>query len=383
MPLTMTENSSRYCLYCAKTVSSDKLTDEHIWPKKLGGGRLEQNVWRTKDVCGSCNSMSGIYVDGAFMKGVLNAYDTSTGILSIREGTPVSKELCYLGTWSDEIIPNSHVAEVWMNDAVWAIHIREKETRGDWSKYVGGNPITRKQFPDKQSVIVFNKSPDLSLFEDSLTTIKQLFKRVEIFAPTVINAAEIEGLNELNEGSPHKLVKSVSDKFLHKLDAQEQLKFPMVIDVDYGARFLCKLALGVGHNIIGEKFLLSKSASKLRAYFREGDSKKRAKIGLRGVGYISSQNDVMGEILKTPSKWTFAVLLQDEALSLTVVSPTGKAMTIPISTEQKLLKKVDRQYIEGVVWTTDPNVVDATGPVPLMLHLSSRKIDIGKLGLNL
>jgi len=352
MPLTMTENSSRYCLYCAKTVSSDKLTDEHIWPKKLGGGRLEQNVWRTKDVCGSCNSMSGIYVDGAFMKGVLNAYDTSTGILSIREGTPVSKELCYLGTWSDEIIPNSHVAEVWMNDAVWAIHIREKETRGDWSKYVGGNPITRKQFPDKQSVIVFNKSPDLSLFEDSLTTIKQLFKRVEIFAPTVINAAEIEGLNELNEGSPHKF-------------------------------FLCKLALGVGHNIIGEKFLLSKSASKLRAYFREGDSKKRAKIGLRGVGYISSQNDVMGEILKTPSKWTFAVLLQDEALSLTVVSPTGKAMTIPISTEQKLLKKVDRQYIEGVVWTTDPNVVDATGPVPLMLHLSSRKIDIGKLGLNL
>jgi len=366
----MIDTDKRYCLYCANLVPNDKLTDEHIWPKKLGGGRLEQSIWRTKDVCSRCNSLSGIYVDGAFIKGVLRLYDVSTEILTSKGNSPVSKELCYIGSWSDETIPSSHIAELWLNDIFWIIHLREKESQGDWSKYVGGNPINRKRSPEKQSVIIINKSADYTLIEESLTVIKQFFKRVQIFAPTIINAADIEGLNEVNETTCDKLVSSVSKKFLHKIDVQERLKFVLMTDVDYGCRFLCKLALGVGHNIIGKKFLRSQSAKRLRAYFREADPQKRAKINLKGVGYISSKNDEIGKILRTPSKWTFAVTLHEETLCLSVISPMGKAMTIPITNERKLIVKVDNKFREGIVWATNPNVVDAIGPIPIMDYLS-------------
>lgn len=361
--------TDNYCLYCANLKPIASLTDEHIWPRALGGGRLEQEVWRTNDVCDSCNSTSGIYVDGAFIKGVLRAYDSAKDLLENREGESISSEFCYFGTWVDPVVPNTHVADILANDVVWLIHIRQKETKGEWSKFVGGNPIDRKKYPDRQAVIVFNLSPDNNLFEDSLKAARQIFKKVEIFAPTVTNAADVDGISEVDPNTI-PLIAKLSKEFLKKLDTQERFKFQIITETDFGSRLLCKLALGVGHNIIGDGFLLSSSAAKLREYFKEGDPKKRAMSDVRGISFLPSNNDGIADILKISEKWVFLVQVIDGSLILTVVSPGGKAMSVPITTEPQLIEKVDLKYKNGIIWTTNPKIVDATGPLPLMSHLT-------------
>lgn len=333
-------------------------------------------------MCGTCNSLSGIYVDGAFIKGVLSAYDSSSTILSSFAGQTVSTELCFIGSWVDDCIPDTQIAEIWLNDVVWVIHIREKETNDHWRKYVSGHPIKRKKFPEKQSIVVFNKSEDSELFENSLTTIKRMFKGVEIFAPTVTNAVDIDGISEICSRTTDKVVVAISKEFLRKIDSQESLHHQVISDTDFGSRFLCKVALGAGHNIIGEGFLLSKCANKLRAYFREDDPNQRAKIDVRGVGFISSQNDSLGEILHTPERWTFAIMSNNENLHLTAVSPAGRPMTIMITNDRKFVDLAMNEYSEGVIWTTNPTIVEASGPTPLMSFLNNKAASLRNLPPN-
>ena|ERR1700730_6272593 len=57
------------CIYCGRDKPLVDFSDEHIWPDALGGDFLEP-FWRTEDVCGRCNNLSGVFVDGAFIKSV-------------------------------------------------------------------------------------------------------------------------------------------------------------------------------------------------------------------------------------------------------------------------------------------------------------------------
>jgi hypothetical protein len=56
------------CIYCGEDKGASEFSDEHIWPEALGGDHLP-DFWRTDDVCEKCNNLSGLYVDGAFVKG--------------------------------------------------------------------------------------------------------------------------------------------------------------------------------------------------------------------------------------------------------------------------------------------------------------------------
>ena len=56
------------CIYCGEEKNPYEFSDEHIWPDALGGDDLP-DFWRTDDVCQKCNNLSGLYVDGAFVKG--------------------------------------------------------------------------------------------------------------------------------------------------------------------------------------------------------------------------------------------------------------------------------------------------------------------------
>jgi len=69
----------RRCIYCDRDKDDSEFTDEHIWPDGLGGDYLPKDVWRTDDVCGKCNNLSGLYVDGGFIKGWAGTAERFTG----------------------------------------------------------------------------------------------------------------------------------------------------------------------------------------------------------------------------------------------------------------------------------------------------------------
>lgn len=64
------------CIYCGNEKEENQFSDEHIWPTAFGGGFLPA-LWRTKDVGASCNNMSGVFVDGAFIKSFFGTMERS------------------------------------------------------------------------------------------------------------------------------------------------------------------------------------------------------------------------------------------------------------------------------------------------------------------
>jgi HNH endonuclease len=55
------------CIYCGQDKPDSAFSDEHIWPKALGGALLPL-LWRTDEVCADCNNISGLFVDGSLSK---------------------------------------------------------------------------------------------------------------------------------------------------------------------------------------------------------------------------------------------------------------------------------------------------------------------------
>jgi hypothetical protein len=70
------------CIYCGEEKNPYEFSDEHIWPDALGGDDLP-DFWRTDDVCQKCNNLSGLYVDGAFVKG----WPGEPSVLRVRSST--------------------------------------------------------------------------------------------------------------------------------------------------------------------------------------------------------------------------------------------------------------------------------------------------------
>lgn len=74
----MAEDETQTCYYCGLDKPRSDFSDEHVWPDALGGDPLP-SFWRTAEVCQGCNSMSGVFVDGAFIRGWAGAAERGTG----------------------------------------------------------------------------------------------------------------------------------------------------------------------------------------------------------------------------------------------------------------------------------------------------------------
>lgn len=55
------------CIYCGFDKPESEFTLEHILPRDIGGAACP-DLFKTRRVCGRCNSLSGLFIDGAFLK---------------------------------------------------------------------------------------------------------------------------------------------------------------------------------------------------------------------------------------------------------------------------------------------------------------------------
>ncbi|MBN2479347.1 MAG: HNH endonuclease, partial [Parachlamydiales bacterium] len=55
------------CIYCNQEKEEKEFSLEHIFPDSLGGS-FANDLFKTRQVCKRCNSLSGLYVDSAFVK---------------------------------------------------------------------------------------------------------------------------------------------------------------------------------------------------------------------------------------------------------------------------------------------------------------------------
>jgi hypothetical protein len=142
---------------------------------------------------------------------------------------------------------------------------------------------------------------------------------------------------------------------------------------DLGGRMLAKLGLALGYRLFGPAFLSTDYAKELRRGFREADPIKRRRIPIRGSSFLNSANfGAAGNALAWKGGWVLLVRNTKTETSLSVVSPSGKLMTVVICPDASGLPRIDEAYDQGLVWVTIPLAAAAAGPIPLLSYLAHK-----------
>ncbi|MDD5384555.1 MAG: HNH endonuclease [Gallionella sp.] len=362
------------CIYCGLEKHDSDFSDEHIWPDALGGDYLSP-LWRTDDVCVDCNSMSGVFVDGSFIKSWLGTAERSTGAREYLSPTNAGigvLPLDYIGPLTEAPTCEGEIAEYWCGPCgANIIHIRPNDSDEHWESYAGGDPRAKKSKAGRAYIALTSDEPFWIMV--SLASFKAHFKRAERFVvnmdvppqwhnffknPDTDNSVQVGDMKVVN------MVTSAGRK-------GEYIKSRAVIQVDVGTRFLAKLGLAIGYKILGQLFLGTDYAKNLRKGFREADSAKRRSIPIRGTGFLNEQRfSGVEKLLSWPGGWVLLVKVVNQLLFLSVVSPSGKTMTVLVCDQPELVMGLDASYQDGLAWVTVPSLGEAVGPVPLPSYLA-------------
>lgn len=362
------------CLYCNEQKNDNEFSDEHVWPNALGGDFLPKDIWRTDEVCQRCNNMCGLFVDGEFIRSWFGQAERSSGSLEYlagkKEATAIP--LNYLGPIKSVPIPEGLVADYWAGPCgANIVHIRPDDGNENWTTYSGGNPIVKKNKAGRAYLAL--TSSDEFWIRVSLESFRQHFDRAERF---IVNASipsdwgiKVPDRQNGIQAEDLKIVDAVTAAGKRG----EKLHLQPAVSVDIGKRTLAKLGLAVGYKLLGESFLDTEFAKNLRLAMREGDFQKRRNIPLRGSGFIKGTGGGdMETILNWPGGWVLMVLPSGNKLSLSLISPSGRSMTILVCDDAALLANLESKYSDGVIWITLPAAKRAVGPINLPAYLAHK-----------
>ena len=355
------------CIYCEEEKPKEQFSTEHIWPQALGGDTLPE-FWQTNEVCGQCNNLSGLFVDGAFLKSWFGFAERSTDSLYAESKRPLKLvlPLSYLGKVEDVPIEEGLVAEFWtMPCGANIVHIRLDDKEELWDTYAGGDPRLSNKRNNAGRVYVALTSEEPFWIVTTLASVKSHFKKASRF---VMNMEIPEGLASFsavdrNEESQAKDIVTVQ-AIIDIAAKQQSLRNSITVPVDVGNRLLAKLGLAVGYHLLGKPFLETEYSKTLRTAFREANYKKRKKSLIRGSGYLgNSLGKALEQGLRFPGAWVLLIWRTGDCLGFHVITPSGKTMSVVVCDDPMLVEKLDEVYDDGVVWLTLPSLEIAIGPL--------------------
>jgi hypothetical protein len=173
----------RTCIYCGTAKSYEEFSDEHIWPDALGGDFLPP-FWRTDDVCGKCNSVSGIFVDGAFIKSVQGSSERGMDALDYldsKEATGVLP-LSYVGTIQNIAAQDGEMVDFWVcAPGANVLHFRKAGEEGLWDAYVGGDPRSQAKRSRAGRVVMALTSAEPFWVFTALSSVRNHFPKADKF----------------------------------------------------------------------------------------------------------------------------------------------------------------------------------------------------------
>ena len=367
----------KLCLYCGLEKPNKEFSDEHIWPKALGGDYLPHDVWRTHDVCQGCNSISGLFVDGSFIRSWFGQAELSSGSLEYLAGNgkPSAIPLHYLGPIQNVPVPAGYIADYWVGPCgAIIIHIRPEDDDKQWITYASGNPKVKKLKASRAYMALTSGDEFWSL--TSLLSFKRHFDQADRF---IVNAdfPSEWAFNKPDRSHPVQAedMKTV-DAIIDQSRAGKNVHSQIAVPVDLGNRLLAKLGLAVGYKILGAAFLETDYAVQLRRWMREANAEKRKDISVRCSGIFGGLGLGGAEkILEWAGGWVLMLSLLESSLSLCVVSPSVFLMSVLISDNPTLLDALDPKYKDGIVWITVPIAKEAVGPISLADYLAHQTTD--------
>jgi hypothetical protein len=248
------------------------------------------------------------------------------------------------------------------------VHLQDDDK---WYGFAGGDVLKRKKFDAGRAYIVLT-SQSVYWAVTALQSFAAQFGRARLFCVTRVdglpvdlvpfyvmeqnaNAAEVAELAWIRarpEGVHHK----------HRLSLR----------LDFSDRFLAKLSLGIGHNILGDQYISSPYANELRKllWFRQASGAEAPKV-LGTNFWQEAQLAPVSKFTAWPGAWVLILLGLREAFALNLITPGGRGMTMSISDDPSFWSDPSlADYHTGQVFLAVPERDKFVGPIPLPTYLA-------------
>ncbi|MFM0236250.1 HNH endonuclease [Paraburkholderia sediminicola] len=353
------DSPTRSCLYCDRDKPVAEFSLEHIFPDSLGGS-LCSEIFKTRQVCQRCNNLSGLFIDGPFIKSWFrNNHDAiaSREYLAL-DSLDSTLPFIYMGELG-AISTVDEVCESWLGpcgEHVYHFHKRDDER---FATYLGGDPIARKKDAGRAYLALTASHPWwVSL---ALRSFKTHFRRAQRYALNFHvsdDDADHPFVHAPNETTPTDIekVRSLGDG---------PRNVNMSININAEARFMAKIARAVGYNLFGEQFLTTPYAAHLKDAMWEQDPDRGSEIPVYGTGYWEKRDDHAKDLLSWPGAYTIVLLPNKEKFGLSLFTPTGRSAHIAISDDPSLWREMSTLH-GGQVYIVLPQAKRFVGPVPLL-----------------
>lgn len=309
----------------------------------------------------------GLYVDAPLLKNFFSQNNMADSALSYVDlDIPGALPLRYMGVVDSIGMEEDKVCELWMGPHGGLVYHRRNIADPKYDTIIGGNPIDNKRFGGE--VYVFAQHSDEYWNLVLLNSVRRSFKR----------ARRISGNIGLSSGSSYFDEPAMDEReFLSKLIRvqREPHKNKLAVQMGFEQRFLCKFALGLGLNRLGEGFLKTEYAKRLRSALWEKDYDKRVSCGAEFSNYFAAKSGGVVDLLAWDGVHTITLYPMGNRL-VGIICLFGKMPFYVTISKNPELWSGDICY--GEVYVICPSLDKFVGPLSLE-DLVSHKLGNSKI----
>ncbi len=354
------------CIYCLREKEDCEFTLEHIFPDALGGNLCGSHLESAR-VCGTCNSLSGQFIDGMFIRSWLcqaSRFQSALKYLDWENGSPMP--LMYYGLL-DEFSSSNEVCEYWggpCGEHIYYFHGRDDL---DFASYVKGDPIKRRK--DRGYAIIFGTTRHPNWCKISLLSFKKQFSSAKRYSGNYAIQNE-EGRKYFFHEPPGHVAKLIERL---RITTNDTRRIGSTWATTFDHRFLVKLALGFGHKLLGDAFLESPYAHTLSQALWERDPDKRRAFKVRGCGFLE-EKPALSNILGWDGGHVLLFRSDNQYLSLSLILFGSLEGHVVISDEPDLWSRQSTIAADnGSVYILVPQRDIGLGPVPLVDYMAHKQ----------
>jgi hypothetical protein len=354
---------TRTCVYCGIDKPTADFSLEHIFPQAFGGLALD-DFWQTQDVCKKCNSNCGVFVDGAFIKSWFGSGERVTAAFEYLQPTypkNFSIPLQFMTLLSGTDNNSDEVVELWLGPSGEQIHhFRPANKENTWDSYAGGDPKnSKKKSQQGRAYLALTASHEYWL-KLAINSFEAHFKGDKFITTEGVP----ESWTKAKKPDPTNSTQAAD---LRVIGQSTRKSGKIRVQTLSERRFRAKLALGAGYKVFGREFLLTDDAIILRSVLRESSYAKSKKFPLRGRSYLETENSknclLLIENFGIRGAWSLILTVTKGVLSLNIITPSSKFMSVFITDKQNLIDKLTDDERDGRVWLLAPGLKEAIGPL--------------------
>lgn len=365
--------ATRRCIYCFQCKLVGEFSLEHIWPDALGGS-LCDDLFKTKEVCAKCNNICGLFVDGAFIKTwFVQTEIANQGSEFLDPSKPTAVPLQYLGVEPDLSTDAGEICERWQGPAgerIYHFHLADEDR---WDTFAGGDTIRRKTKDPGRAYLALS-SPEEFWSLTAALSFRQQFAKVKRCVLTKVEIDDprfkpvMPGL--FPQGDPANPQEARDRTVLAEALSRNRVHSRIPVQADFDGRFLCKVALGLGHKIFGAQHGESAYGAELRKGLWVRDVRERRDLKIRGTGMLGGGGGTipqqLREFLTWPGAWTICIWSHADLLAAHIHSPSGSRLSIVIAEDITQYAATDTAlYLDGQIYMISLPGESFVGPIAL------------------